>query len=185
MINPENLNNVLSEYKKDFTQWWNDEKYKWEAVKHFQENWDINATNFSEMFTRATDKTGNLLASMNFFPRKMVQAFALTDQEATRAMYISLYDETKDLSERVEKFQSDSENLRIKYDPGTWKQHYQNQNSISTYLWLHFPDKYYIYKYSECRTVAKLLESDFVPKKGASSVNLVVVKNYTMKSANS
>ena len=28
-------------------------------------------------------------------------------------------------------------------------------NAITTYLWLRYPDKYYIYKYSECRTVAR------------------------------
>ena len=39
----------------------------------------------------------------------------------------------------------------------------QNVNSVSTYLWLRYPDKYYIYKYGEIRPVAVELESDFVP----------------------
>lgn len=29
-----------------------DEKYKWEALKTFQDNWDIEAKNFGEMFER-------------------------------------------------------------------------------------------------------------------------------------
>ncbi|GLC31122.1 AAA family ATPase [Clostridium omnivorum] len=174
MINTKKLKDVLGTYKKDFvSQQWENERYKWEAVKHFQDHWDINARNFAEMFTKATDKTYNLLASMNNFPRVMIQGFASADPESTRAMFINLFDETKDFVERVEKFQSDAETVRTKYDDGTWKQHYQNPNSISTYLWLRYPDKYYIYKYSECRAVAKELGSDFVPKKGASSVNLV------------
>lgn len=38
------LKDVLVKYKQDFvsTQWGN-EKYKWEAVKCFQDNWDVNA----------------------------------------------------------------------------------------------------------------------------------------------
>ena len=101
----------------------------------------------------------------------MIRGFAEADAEAVRAMFIDLFDETKYFEERIEKFQSDAEALRVKYDDGIWKQHYQNLNSISTYLWLRYPDKYYIYKYSEYRAVAKELDSDFIPKKGASSAN--------------
>ena len=173
MINSEKLKAILIDYKKDFVSQWGDEKYKWEAVKHFQEYWDLNASDFSNMFWQATEKTHNLLVSMNNFPRSTIKGFAEADAEAVRAMFIDLFDETKYFEERVEKFQSDAEALRVKYDDGTWKQHYQNPNSISTYLWLRYPDKYYIYKYSECRAVAKELDSDFIPKKGASSANLV------------
>ena len=50
MINSEKLKAVLINYKKDFVSQWGDEKYKWEAVKHFQEHWDLNAPDFSNMF---------------------------------------------------------------------------------------------------------------------------------------
>ena len=64
------LKDVLAHYKQNFvsTQWGN-EKYKWEAVKWFQDNWDVNAQNFPEMLSRSLDKTFNLLASINNFPR--------------------------------------------------------------------------------------------------------------------
>ncbi len=174
MINADKLTAILAEYKKVFvSRQWGEEKYKWEAVKHFQDNWDVSAPDFAEMLVRATNKTGNLLASMNYYPRGMLRQFAGADAEAVRAMFINLYDETKDLVGRVEKFQSDANALKDRYDDGTWKQHYQNPNSISTYLWLRYPDKYYIYKYSECRATARELDSSFVPKRGASSRNLI------------
>ena len=174
MINLEKLQAVLIEYKKDFiTHHWEDEKYKWEAVKLFQEKWDVNAPDFLNMFLEATDKTANLLASRNYYPRAMIKAFAEVEPETVRAMFINLFDETKDLAERVSKYESEAEALREKYDDGTWKQHYQNTNSISTYLWLRYPDKYYIYKFSECRAVAEELGSDFIPKRGASAANLL------------
>lgn len=178
MINYEKLQAVLIDYKKDFvSQQWDNEKYKWEAVKHFQDNWDINAPDFLAMFLQATDKTFNLLASRNYYPRAMIKALAEAEAETVRAMFINLFDETKDFAERAGKFQSAAEALRDKYDDGTWKQHYQNTNSISTYLWLRYPDKYYIYKYSECRAVAKELDSDFVPKRGSSYNNLIGCTN--------
>ena len=66
--------------------------YKWEAVKTFQDHWDINAADFLEMFWQATEKTYNLLASRNYFPRRMIKFFAEHDPEAVRSMFISLFD---------------------------------------------------------------------------------------------
>ena len=48
------------------------EKYKWEVVKCFQDNWDVNATDFADMLTRSLSKTYNLLTSMNNFSAKMI-----------------------------------------------------------------------------------------------------------------
>jgi 5-methylcytosine-specific restriction protein B len=124
------------------------------------------------MFKEATAKTSSLLTAMNNFPRQMVDFFAAADAEATRAMFINLFDESKDLLERVTKFESEAEALRAKFDDGSKKQHFQRLNVISTYLWLHYPDKYYLYKYSECLAASRELESDFSPVAGASA-NLI------------
>jgi 5-methylcytosine-specific restriction protein B len=174
MINEDKLRSILSEYKRVFSSFqWPKEKYKWIAVKHFQDNWDINATDFTEMWLRATEKTFNLLTSKNYFPRLMIRDLATSDQDSVRGMFLNLFDETKDLAKRLEAFESAAEDLRQEQGGDKWKQHFQDVNSISTYLWLRYPDKYYIYKYSEARKVAKELESDFVPKKGASTKNLL------------
>ena len=50
MINLEKLQNALVEYKKIFDERWQGEKYKWEAVKWFQDHWEINANDFADMF---------------------------------------------------------------------------------------------------------------------------------------
>lgn len=172
MVDLQKLAAVIAAYKEYFPAHWKDEMYKWEAIRHFQENWDINSDKFLDMFMMATDKTFNLLANMNNYPRGMIKAFATADAEAVRAMFINLFDDSKNLAERIEMFQASAEELRVKYDDGTWRQHYQTPNAITTYLWLRYPDKYYIYKYSECRAIAKELNSDFVPKKGGATYNV-------------
>ena len=172
MFNHEKLAEVISAYKGYFPAHWNDEKYKWEAIQHFQKHWDIYADNFSEMFMKATERTRNLLANMNSYPRGMIKAFAESDAEETRGMFINLFDESKDLAERMEWFLASAEKLRVKYDDGNWRQHYQTQNAITTYLWLKYPDKYYIYKYSEVWAFAKAIDSDFLPKKGRGVSNV-------------
>ena len=173
MIDYEKLSSILEGYKAYFPSHWDDEKYKWEAVKHFQEHWNIDAKDFGEMFKLATDKTFNLLASGYAYPRGMIINFSKADNEATRMMFKNLFDESQDLEGRVDAFQTESEELRAKFDDGTWRNHYQNTNAISTYLWLRYPDKYYIYKYELFRSVAKELSSDYMPKRNGSVESLI------------
>lgn len=179
MLNREKLEFILSSYKKRFKELFNGnskndgEKYKWVAVKRFQDVWDINAPDFLDMFMKATDKTANLLASMNNLPRGMIKEFATKDPEAVREMFINLYDESKDVTERIKAFITAADEIKDKYNPGSWQQHYQGVNSVSTYLWLRYPDKYYIYKYSEISKATKITESDFVAKKGYALENFV------------
>lgn len=166
------LKNVLEEYKQNFvSKQWRDEKYKWEAVKWFQDNWNVNAQDFVEMLSRSLDKTFNLLASNNNFPKGMIVGFAKAAPEEVRSMFIALFDESKDVFERIDAFKFQSSILLEKYGNGA-AQHYQYENAISTYLWLRYPDKYYIYKFGEVKTVASELEADFQFKKGAYADNI-------------
>lgn len=166
------LTEVLVQYKQNFvSKLWGEEKYKWEAVKWFQDNWDVNAPDFAEMLNRSLDKTYNLLASANNFPKGMIVGFAKSAPEEVRAMFLSLYDESKDVYERINAFKMQSTVLLEKYGNGA-AQHYQYENAISTYLWLRFPDKFYIYKFGEVKTVASELESDYRFKKGAYADNI-------------
>lgn len=176
MIDYEKLKPILEGYKGYFPTHFdgeNNEKYKWEAVKHFQDHWNIDAEDFGEMFKQATDKTFNLLASGYAYPRGMITNFAKVDNEATRAMFLALFDESVDLAARVDAFQAAAEDIRAKYDDGTWRNHYQNTNAISTYLWLRYPDKYYIYKYELYRAAATELASDYRPKRNGSVDSMI------------
>lgn len=101
----------------------------------------------------------------------MILSFAQAAPEEVRALFIDLFDESKDVVNRILKFKGRSTELLSKYGKGAG-QHYQYENAISTYLWLRYPDKYYIYKYSEVKLVAKELEFEYSFKKGAYSDNL-------------
>ena len=172
MFNQLRLKEALRQYKKDFVAThWNEEKYKWEAVKCFQDNWDIHAANFEDMLSQSLSKTSNLLASTNNFPAGMIIEFAHAAPEKVRAMYMDLFDESKDVFGRIESFKKQS-NILLKKYKSTAKQHYQHENAITTYLWLRYPDKYYVYKYSEARSVSNKLDSNYKFKKGSYTDNL-------------
>lgn len=173
MINIVKLKSILAEYKAYFSVRWKNEKYKWKAVKHFQDNWDIEAENFCEMFQASIDKTFNLMTSESADPIGMIINFADADDSVVRQMFRDLFDESRDLMTRVESFQTASETIRAKYDDGTWRNHYQNTNVISTYLWLMYPDKYYIYKYEFLRDVVVELVHEYNTNLKNSFDNLI------------
>ncbi len=172
MFDKARLTEVLAEYKKNFVSMqWGNEKFKWEAVKWFQDNWDVNADDFADMLKRSLAKTYNLLANLNNFPAKMITVFAEQGPEEVRSMFIALFDESKDIFERIDGFKNQSNVVLEKYGNGAG-QHYQYENAICTYLWLRYPDKYYIYKFGEIKTIAQELKSDYQFKKGAYSDNI-------------
>lgn len=172
IFNKAKLNEIINSYKQNFQKYFPQEKYKWEAVKHFQDTWNIDAPDFRANFVEATSKANNLLGSMNTYPRKMIISFAEADSEATRDMFKNLYDESIDLEDRMASFKNNAELLREKYGKVNWKLHYQDENAISVYLWLRYPDKYYIYKYGVYSKLAEAIEYGITIKKGGSYENI-------------
>ena len=168
MIDLAKLGPVLAGYQAYFPKHWKDECFKWQAVQHFQKHWDIDAADFGAMFKEATAQVFGLLDTGYAYPRAMILEFAKADPEATRQMFRELYDETQDLTERVDAFQSAAESLRTLHDDGTWKNHYQSTSSISVYLWLKYPDNYYLYRYTVSRDIATELNCPTPPKKDGS-----------------
>ena len=171
VIDRSKLQEVIAAYKKYFPTHIGDEIYKWKAIKQFQDKWDIDATDFIQMFWDATALFDNLLTSLNHFPRGMVKGMYESEPETVRQMFRDLFDESKPLSGRVDRFRAEADRIREQYWPE--KMHYQDFNSISTYLWARYPDKYYIYKYSEVRATTRVLKSSFVVRKGADTAGLL------------
>lgn len=166
------IENAVSSYIIDFDKYWNDEKYKWRAVKWFQDHWDINASDFVKMLDEATSKSENLLSSQNSYPRGMILEMAKADTSAVKEMFIKLFDETESIEKRISDFIKRAEEIREKFNPGSWNVHYQTTNSVSVYLWLKYPDKYYIYKYGEYVEVDNKLGLGFSIKKNGKPEEL-------------
>ncbi len=165
MINKEKLRRAIEDYKKDFGERFKDEKYKWEAVKYFQDNWDIDAENFSAMLKNALSKTENLLVASRWFPEGMIEQFATEEPGTVREMFIELFDEEQDIYVRIDAFKNKSNELLLKYGNGA-SNHYQDEHAISVYLRHYYPDRYYIYKFGEMKKVASVIDADYTFKKG-------------------
>lgn len=174
MFNKDALRQVIDEYKKRFSKWWIDEKFKWQAIKYFNNNWDIEAEDFHEMISNTLNRPNvyaGMLASANNFPAGYLVSASKKEPETVRKMFVDLFNEDVDIYERIVAFKSTAEMLRQKHFPND-NNHYQGENAITTYLWLKYPNKYYIYKFSEVKAVSTVLNSSYQFKKGAYETNI-------------
>lgn len=178
MFDHSRLAEILAAYKQNFVSRLTGKEYeifKWKAVKCFQDHWNVNVNgeDFSGMLERSLSETSVLLRSANKFPEKWIVKLAKQAPEEVRGMFIALFDENKDVFERIQAFKHRSDFL-LKKDGKGESSHYQTENAITTYLWLRYPDKYYIYQFTVAHEVAKRLKADTDGgfKQGAYTENL-------------
>lgn len=157
MINTEKLKQLIEAYKADFSEHFESERYKWEAVKCFQDNWDIEADDFAGMLKKSLSKTKNLLASNNYYPRRMIAGFAKDDPIATKNAFKMLFNESNDIKQRIQSFIDFADDRKQNHNPNKWNSHYQDCRAISAYLCLEHPEKYYFYKQSQYNVAKELI----------------------------
>jgi len=177
MFDDKRFSEWLKAYKRDLPGFWHDERYKWVAVKTFQDNWDIDAEDLRGMLERSLADCDNLLTTVNRFPAGMLMGFAEAYPDRVRAMLVDLFDESKDMWERIDAFKREADDYREETKDwneshGKGYNHYQDENSITTYLWLRYPNRHYIYKYGIARTLWQQFKTERPIKKGAYSSNV-------------
>lgn len=141
----------------------NKEFYKWEAFKSFEDNWDIDATDFVAMLKEAVKDTYNLIDNQRIQPLtgiiKLAERPELT--ETVRLMFDELYsDDGGDIDLRQEKinnFICKANGLLEKYEPGKWK-YVQDMRAVISYISLRFPAQNYMYKSTQAHKFMDCIE---------------------------
>ncbi|MFW2135761.1 McrB family protein [Chryseobacterium sp. TY4] len=133
------------------------ETYKYLAINTFQQNWDLEAEDFYQMFRSSFSKVSNLLYQNSWgFIEKSTQLFP----EEVREMFRNLYDESLEISQRIKIFQTESENILPKVRQSLNRTNIntqQDERTISVYLAFRFPEKYMLYKADYYKNFCELL----------------------------
>lgn len=163
-MNRQILRQYIDEYKLDFSRINQEEIYKWKAVKCFQDNWNIEATNFLGMLSQSIRLTQNLLKSGQYFPLRMLEHYATQRPEELRQLFRNLYDEENDIYQRIEDFRNGTKAINDSLFPG--KNTYQDHRAIVVYLTLRYPERYFFYKFEMFKQFAQKLEVTYRPIQG-------------------
>lgn len=145
---------ILDQYEDGLVSQRDEEVYKWKALKHFNDHWDIDAQDFHGMLCESLSMAENLLTSSMYFARGMIDILAENDPEAVRGSFKLLFDNSIALDRRMESFSDDMDiqlaalnAVRQENGVRAAKNHYQDAHAMSVYLTLHQDDEHYIYKY--------------------------------------
>ena len=157
------IRDAIVYYKKNLTKCWDDEKYKWVAVQHFKNKWNIEAEDFAGMLEEAFSEAYNLLQGSMYYPYKMICTLARQDPEKMRSLFGLLYDESLPMVKRLQPFRSGCDELMAIYrdsipDPEKAKNHYQDLRALCVYLSFMFSEKYYLFKYRMYASFRKLID---------------------------
>lgn len=143
------------------------EGYKWTAMKHFQDSFDIDADDLAENLKEALSKEENLLSGPMYMPKSLLIKNARHSQEEVRAALVALFDESKSIYERVDEFLTEFERIHeTNKKAGIHKErdhNMQSERAISVYLGFYHPNKHYLYKYTMWNEFASQIGFDREP----------------------
>jgi len=147
------IEDLIKRYKEfKIKEGHSEEFYKYIAVQHFQQSWKINAEDFAGMLKFALSKHFNLIYNLAYTAINFV---AQKKPNETRKLFENLFDENRNLKERIQSFNNEIEKLIKSID--TKLNGMQDERAISIYLTFQYPEKYTFYKNSFYTKFCELL----------------------------
>lgn len=138
------------------------EVYKWYAIDHFQQHWDINAADFYEMFKESFKKRGNLVYQNSF---SFLDALGKHFPEQLRNLFIIVYS-SDDFYIKLDKAKNFAENSIEKLREELNKTNFNHQfdeRTLSFLLTMQNPNENTFYKSTLYNQLCDYL--DIIPQK--------------------
>ena len=134
-----------------------DEVYKWKAIEHFQQYWDIDTDDFYEMFKEAFRKRGNLVYQNPF---SFLDALGKYFPEQLRNLFLIIYgsDDFYAKLKRAKDFAENSiEELKKKLNKVNFN-HQLDERTLSFLLTMQNPDENTFYKKEVYKKLCEYLD---------------------------
>lgn len=181
-MNDKNMSILLTNYKehlKVMNDSLHDEVYKWDAVRYFQDNWDVDEDNFGAMFENAVSLAGNIINNTNH-PAEGIIELAKYEDDTVRSLFRDLFAEDggdlKVRDDKIQEFIDKSEELRKQYATDNWR-YAQDYRSVLAYLSLYSPDENYLYHPTAVQRMVECIE---VGKEVGNGKNFSLTKYYKL-----
>ena len=128
------------------------EEYKWECTQYFQNNWDLTEPDIKTMYNKSLHSmiSRKLWVGPGWVPKKMMMKFMEMEPEFCRSMFQDLFDESKKVEHRIDRFIFYCDQLYDQYQTKHPRSkdygHDHNHKICSVYLAFRYPDKYTVYE---------------------------------------
>lgn len=170
-MNLKKLSEAIDEYRNYLhspARW--DELYKWESLKIWQQNWDLEALDFGGMYDKALENTTTrrLWVGPNFYPKKMMAQFISLQKEYVREAFRDLFNENRDLSGRIGRFHFHCDELLAAFceaNPKTLENSHfhEDERMCSIYLGFRYPEQYTLFDFPSFQRLMRRVGSADIP----------------------
>lgn len=156
------LKKIVDEYVQyvtsDINHHVHEEQYKFDALKHFQATFDIDAADIAENLKVSLSKAANLADANGYYPSSSLYNIALAVPQDVRNALKILYSDERSELERIRQFQEIMIPLSEQYSKKTVSHPYNmDLRFISLLLSLRYPNKFIYFKPTEVDAVYKSL----------------------------
>lgn len=145
--------------------------YAWEAVQHFQNNWNPDSPDPAAMYEGCfySEQNRRLWQGENWEPRRIMTEFWKFDPLTVKWMFDDLFNETKSVDGRVGRFVFGCDSLLRDYKKARptsiENNHYHSDyRMISVYLSFRYPDSYAPYDFDSFKKVLTMLGARDIPE---------------------
>ena len=162
----------INHYKEHYKEYLKEdevimEAYKYDALNNFQNNWDLGELDLKEMFNRSLSSklSGRLWAGSTNSPKSVMLSFIDINKEFVRSTFRDLFNESKDVVMRMQRFSFHCDQLLRNLLDINKKivSHKHNPRMVTVYLALRYPDKYNVYDYQTFTKCLHLFDSANIP----------------------
>lgn len=150
-----NLKKILSlieNYKKYLqSRQAEEELYKWESLKNFNENWNTEAEDLAGMYDRSFQNSSSRRQwkGNDFYPKEMMLKLIAAEPEYIRLALRDLFNDNKEIGGRVNRFMFYCDEVlniyKTKNPKAKENNHYHTHEIVMMYLAFRFPEKYTLY----------------------------------------
>ena len=145
--------------------------YKWESLRNFQENWNVEADDWLDMYNRALENTTSrrLWKREKYEPKRLMLLLANHNILWAKHVFTDLLNEQKDVEGRADRFIYQCDEMlreyKSAYPLSIENNHYHNdrRHMVSLYLSFRYPDKYALYDATAFSMAMVLLGSPDTP----------------------
>lgn len=172
-MNAQKITEAVQAYKTFLkTNTRHDPYWEWESLKVFQEKWDVEALGFREMYDSClqNSKTRRLWKRENYEPKDIMLRFIDLNREFVRQVFQDLFNETKEVEGRIDRFVFHCDELLREYRElrprAVENNHFHggDYQMVALYLAFRYPAVYCPYDFEDFRKLMELLGSRDVPK---------------------
>lgn len=144
--------------------------FAWESQRIFQENWNLDADDFAAMYDASLQNSSNrrLWKDDRYTPKEQMLLYIQTYPDFVRDMFKDLFNENKDVENRIDRFLFHCDELLREYrdthsDHIETRHYHEDYRMIALYLAFRYPDQYTLFDDPAFRRFLQSVQGKDIP----------------------